>query len=131
MEVKDLMIGDWVFVKQSQHPTKVTNIYGNSVYTDAVFQLSIDEIKPIPLTPKILEKKKNGFRVIYESELHITYFKYIQGFHVTVKVDNDGIFQKLSMYDGLDNGVTMVECKFVYQLQHAMRLYGIEKEIIL
>ena len=64
MEAKDLMDGDWVFIKQLQHPTKVTNIYSNSVYTESVFQLSIDEIEPIPITQEILEKKKMGLWLI-------------------------------------------------------------------
>ena len=135
MEANELMVGAFVYFNcfdGSKIIVRVTGfkdgiVYGNS--ENGSHWCDIEKVEPISLTPEILEK--NGFRVIYESELHITYFKYIQGFHVAVKVDKDGIFQKLSMNDGLGSGVTIVKCKFVHQLQHALRLCGIEKEIIL
>jgi hypothetical protein len=124
MKATELQIGDWVFTQSGAE--KVVEIREDVVHTDE-WAYNYDAIKPIPLTPEILEK--NGFRIIFESELHVSYFRDIEGFHIEVKVDKIGIYQKLSMLDGLGNGVTIVECKFFHQLQHSLRLCGIEKEI--
>ncbi len=94
-----------------------------------MFNTMIDFLLPIPLTPKILEN--NGFRTVYESEFYVSYFQDIQGFHTEVKVDKCGIFLKLSMYDGFGNGVTIIECKYVHQLQQALILCRIDKKITL
>ena len=93
------------------------------------FNTTIDFLRPISLTPDIFEK--NGFRVIFDGELHVSYFQDIENFHTEVKVDKTGIYQKLSMLDGLGNGVTIVECKYVHQLQHAFSLCKINKQISL
>lgn len=93
------------------------------------FNTTIDFLRPIPLTPDILEK--NGFRVIFDSELHVSYFQDIEYFHTEVKVDKIGIYQKLSMLDGLGNGVKITECKYIHQLQHAFSLCKINKQISL
>jgi len=135
----DLMIGDWVEINDIPKQIKFIDdcinhkIIAHGVNKDGKTIVYVgklnEEVKPIPLTPEILEK--NGFRIIFEGELHVSYFQDIERFHIEVKVDKIGIYQKLSMLDGLGNGATIVECKYVHQLQHALRLCRIEKEIIL
>lgn len=128
MKTKDLMVGDWVM--HGKKKRKCYNICGhtNDVMLDNGVFTNVMNINPMPLTLEILEK--NGFRVVFEGELHVCYFQDIGRFHVEIKVDKVGIFQKLSMCDGFGNKVTIIECRFVHQLQHAMRICGIEKEII-
>lgn len=143
MVANELMIGDWVMVNDIEHthPLQVTEIFNKcgayyaTLYWDGmpdnvnpeVLTADVDKVLPIPLTPEILEK--NGFRIIFEGDLHVSYFQDIGRFHVEIKVDKVGIFQKLSMCDGFWNKITIIECRFVHQLQHALRLCGIEKEI--
>ena len=93
------------------------------------FNTTVDYLRPMPLTPEILEK--NGFRIVFDGELHVSYFQDIESFHTEVKVDKIGIYQKLSMFDGLGNGVTIIECKNVHQLQHAFSICKIDKQISL
>lgn len=93
------------------------------------FNTTVDFLRPMPLTPEILEK--NGFRIVFDGELHVSYFQDIESFHTEVKVDKIGIYQKLSMFDGLGNGVTIIECKYVHQLQHAFSICKINKQISL
>lgn len=71
MKVNQLMIGDWVMPRiwgADSEPNKIVGIQYNSYrgkdYVDWVDcevwdELNMDDIKPIPLTPEILEK--NGF----------------------------------------------------------------------
>ena len=136
------MIGDWVtmvadsmkFPKDAVGRTIPCKVVGTTKIKSEMVRVANnfnfmdvepDELSPILLTPEILEK--NGFRIIYEGELHTTYFRDIDGFAVEIKIDCIG-FTKLSMSNGLGYKV-VVECKYVHQLQHALRLCGINKEI--
>lgn len=135
MKASELMIGDWVM---STHPAvprpiKVTEIGGGNVgYKYGVIQLWF--IEPIPLTPEILEK--NGFSVKEEGETHTIY----------VRVDENSIIS-FAFYKETICGVdTLLECelgfagglnrihhchiKYVHELQHALRLTGAEKEVV-
>jgi len=109
------MIGDWVMVKLTQHNTTVTNIDSNSVYTEAAFPLRYDEIEPIPLTPEILEQNGfedwDGWLCFDTDEFSISWCGTILKIHS-------------------DNGTCeLVTCMYVHELQHAIKLCGIEKEI--
>ena len=103
MDIKELMVGDIVEYLDGDQPIPVVvvKIDGPS---DVVclkqknghkFNTTIEYLRPIPLTPEILEK--NGFRIVFDGELHVSYFQYIESFHTEVKVDKIGIYQKLSM----------------------------------
>ena len=137
MEITELMIGDIVQYLDGKKLITVVVVKvdgsGNVVRLKQKnghkFNTTIDFLRPISLTPDIFEK--NGFRVIFDGELHVSYFQDIENFHTEVKVDKTGIYQKLSMLDGLGNGVTIVECKYVHQLQHAFSICKINKQISL
>ena len=144
MNAKELMIGDWVQIDAPDRYAgaigEVKSLRFHQEKDSAYFHIFIsgrhgivshevcsDDIRPVPLTPEILEK--NGFRVVFDGDLHATYFQEIDGFLTDIKVDKTGIYQKLSMCDGFGNRVVLVECKFVHQLQHAFRIYGINKNL--
>ena len=116
MKSNELMPGDWVY-------------YGKMVVP--ILQLSIKReypsIKPIPITPEILEK--NGF---VEEEYPIIYdrreFELRHGdYRIIVSPLNDGYTR---IYKG-DYLPILNNCyiNFVHELQHALRLCGIDKEI--
>ena len=123
LNAKDLMVGDWVSLsKGNWSENRQVELIDIEMIAESVYFAA-----PITLTPEILEK--NGFRIIFEGELHTTYFQDIEGFHVEIKIDCIN-YIKLSMLNGFGYNIT-IECKFVHQLQHALRLCGIDKEIIL
>lgn len=124
---EDLMIGDWVrgFVPDSN-----STIYG--IFNEqriviiaepskAYIELSIDDIQPIPLTSKILEK--NGF--IYQDEK--VWGKKKEG--ITIELDF-GKYATLN-HKGFWCIGGNAEIHYVHELQHALRLCGIDKEIVL
>lgn len=124
MEANKLMIGDWVECVDSTHKEKVY------AQIDAIEEgqtcilvrldncnwfLDISFIKPIPLTPEILEK--NGFSVDYRND-DLSYAQScgdVIGIHIYGK---NGLMDEMYF-------------KYVHQLQHALRLCEIKKEIIL
>jgi hypothetical protein len=83
-------------------------------------ELSYDEIEPIPITPEILEN--NGFK--YMTGLWYTQTKEMKPIQI--------VFKKTSVITLSINCTPVpINLKYVHQLQHALRLYGIEKEMVL
>lgn len=143
MNANEIMIGDWL-----RHRWTCCNT-GREVVMD--FQLAaiqkigeslyawskggnagnIEDIEPIPLTDEILEK--NGFA---EDEMFHTGMRFRQadngtGIVYEVYWDSMGFFLEISanifqIGEFSKNGI-----KYVHQLQHALRLCGIEKDIVL
>ena len=93
-----------------------------------------DFLDPIPLTPEILEK--NGFRYTNQYTLKgaDTYVLCLEqrgfDFMITIKLND---YFALDSYD--DRMYRLAEIQtgkwYVHDLQHALRLCGIEKEIVL
>ena len=121
------MIGDWVWYDNQPHQIRQLGVFGENRDGDSYpavcvgkpngigFMLERNEIDPIPLTPEILEK--NGF--VVESG-----FCYGNPLKYCVLVD--GLWIYISGENYFEGNL-----EYVHQLQHAIRLCGIEKKIIL
>lgn len=128
MKANEIQIGDWVEPCQCMVPTvycKVEGIYPDgTVHLDKAERLfALDELKSIPITPEILEKNfpiANGCQYIDNNN------------DVCIEVYFNAITEKGKKYAILytNRGKIYID-KYVHQLQHALRLCGIEKEIIL
>ena len=126
MKANELMIGDWVLF--SGEPKRVRSIVvsdDNRVERIYVFentcQVSTIEayIQPIPLTPEILEK--NGFFRL--GKQYNTWC--MRGFNFSLDFI-DGVFGYYEQ--GKPHNPTFVT-KYVHELQHALKLCGIDKNI--
>lgn len=119
MKANELMIGDWVLDTRTGIPLRVNPFMA---------EFEVPEWQPIPLTLEIL--KKNGilhdkcsfYYVIKDDEnLECTYY---------IRQTSQGNWEI-----GVDIGAytcpVFVEIKYVHELQHALRLYKIDKEIII
>ena len=140
MKEQDLMIGDFIHHKTTGETLQVTEILSWGVkvkeYDDAVAD-SID-IQPIPLTREILEK--NGFRFDGSGQMSMMLMT-PHGDSGTRWIINVGLKHKtievfsappLEKYPGCRklNKVYLEVCGcYVHELQHAIRMCGIEKEI--
>ena len=139
MEAKDLMIGDWV-----QVPCLIDNTENYNAWCQikqlrdcdldviGFKELSYDEICPIPLTPEILEK--NGFTKSapppgIHARCHNLDNKE-EKYHLTIA--NYNKYKRLLLnVDSVDSECFNIRCDYVHELQHALRICGIEKEIVL
>lgn len=127
MKANELMIGDWVL--DGKKPAQIAGIMCDDLF-ETTLSLGVggESISPIPLTAEILEK--NGFRK------DLMYFY--------LNIDDEKLLEfythekRLRLwFDGVDEWVKATikdllfqcQCKYVHQLQHALRLCGIEKEI--
>ncbi len=139
LQASDFMIGDWVMVNDIEHthPLQVAEIfkkcgaYYTTLYWDGMpdnvnpetLAADVDKVFPIPLTPEILEK--NGFEWTTRKSHMVSCIgtvRMIWGFYKVC----------LSISDNSNDGecqISSLKCKFVHELQHALRLCGIEKEI--
>ena len=126
MNAKDLMVGDWVLDTYTNKPMRIEGINGGNPRFG-------QGLKPIPLTPEILEK--NGFN--YEETHDVWILEYGE---IIIEVgayhpDFINISYKQMTPDGIIEGDISSISKFdgsdimTHELQHALRLCGIEKEI--
>ncbi len=125
MKANELMVGDWVYNKHHKKNIQITPYdffthghlpSGRQYFIGEPELVSGRDLEPIPLTPEILEK--NGFVE------HDTWNEWV---HYT-----DGIFIDFTLLVGEDDfhlDIPNTRIKYVHQLQHALRLCGIEKTI--
>ena len=137
IKISELSIGDWVMFTPNKKiyvaeprftsaPAKITGAYrGREVILEIgckreFMAIPLSCIEPIPLTPEILEK--NGFEELKDkSWVGHNHHCHIQQHRSswTLLANKRGFYRTIR-FEGLE---------FVHQLQHALRLAGVEKEI--
>lgn len=142
IKIEELSIGDWVNVLNYHWDGRpytgqvngITKKHGTYyLQFGSALSAEIDRCEPIPITKEILEK--NGFRLKEEAE---SYTEYVSGDEHSIITY---VFYKESIYDvdtlldcevgyvgGLDR-IHHCHVKYVHELQHALRLCGINKTI--
>lgn len=111
MKVNELMLGDWVLDTRTKNPLRVNPFMA---------EMEVPEWKPIPLTPEILEK--NGLT----NDPYGCHFKEDEYMALEISVEEEGVYWTISY-----NEYSILKLKYVHQLQHALKLCGIDKEIII
>ena len=134
MKPEELQLGDIVATTPSGMPIKVVAIHRKKVAyhacTDRFSWVRIGLLQPIPLTPEILEM--NGFVKYNEVSDTPPYDKDEEGnMYYSYKGEHKfwGWWQPNNVYFIPVNAMIDLEIKYVHQLQHALRLCGINKEI--
>ena len=122
LNASDLMIGDWVHNKEGKNE-QVTSLYDGYICTETHEDSHDYHFEPIPLTAEIL--KKNGFSRFG------TYYGIFERERLIFPLTNPS-----SPTDYKDNYYLQIgnkdfPIKFVHQLQHALKLCGIDKQITL
>ena len=127
MKTNELMIGDWVL--DGNVYAQVTSITcdGNVETTHNEYS-NIELIEPIQLTPEILEK--NWFRKISEGRFLLEDSEDLYWVKFYPKDTNYtcGAYDYIDLESGCIS-IREMPIEFVHDLQHAMRICGIEKEI--
>jgi hypothetical protein len=139
MKENDIMLGDWVRRRWTCSDTwrkvvkdfQVTEIRknGNTLYAWGKNgnMGRVEDLEPIPLTPEILEK--NGFKQSSEKSEH-GYLRYY--------IESILIIECHQRYKGRYHfifrfGETRIHTtiRFIHELQHALRLCGIDLDIVI
>ena len=138
LDNSSLMVGDWVSCDGKNY--QIAEI-GGMVCLDAEKEIfaSLEDITPIPITPEILEK--NGFNEQGKGENYTDYVfvPAIEGAPAPILV---GFYKKpikgvsilfkctRSVCNGGGiNDLHLCTLNYVHELQHALKLCGIDKEI--
>lgn len=136
LKISDLSVGDWIHHDFYEVDMRVVTIYRD---TERIIAESssgygvtchIDHFSPSPITPEILEANgwHNGMYAILRIDEHL-HLEYYYHEHRLRK-----------WYCGVDewenhakvNDITFqAHCYSVHQLQHALRLAGVDKEIVM
>ena len=143
MEAKELMVGDWLQYYdcnlKKQCYAQVTSIQadGTEPYiqtSDSDVYYLVETYKTIPITSEILEKNRlnkcddmKWCRVTHEDwefgdNFYLYYDPYYNSFYIGTYIGDK---------NGSDFITDSIKIEYVHELQHALRLCGIEKEIIL
>ena len=154
MEALDLMLKDWVFSKSISKPCQVIGIdprEGLGPREGYTFTLTSPDnttlyvhavsVEPITITPEIL--LKNGFKFV-DGTQHSTSSRYVwmedgkrDGFIIEVTPYNPPVngvkflvrIDTESSHEGGVNIIHSCDIEYIHQLQHAIRLCKIKKEI--
>lgn len=141
MEAKDLMVGDFVRCKSIKEKyAKITEIYLTLDTDEPYYMVSInasglrycvpiEEVEPIPLTPEILQK--NGWIYNDKDEKFFPQTWVGGGLMLQGAYDYGYCIVVTSDYDSEDTNNTPFIILYVHELQHALRLRRIKKEIVL
>jgi len=121
MKANELMIGDWVLFDHNPVRVAILGAAQDSLglaVGDNVFGQPYSIIEPIPLTAEILEK--NGF----DMDDYTVHFKEDEHYMLELVFEDDELKWTINC-----NEYTIMNFEYVHELQHALRLCGIEKEI--
>lgn len=116
MKVEELMIGDWYWweAEGKKYPLQVTKD------TFKLMDEDISNFQPIPITKEILEK--NGFKKLENKCNYII--------HNTLIFDDFTLALCTYDYNSITPYNHICYCRYVHELQHALKLCKINKEII-
>lgn len=131
MKPNELMIGDWVYYKgKEQMPSRVISIGGNSIKFDngtpQDWMSDAKNFTPIPLTEEILEKigflefMPHNWQIVIDDTM----------IELREPEHNMAIWLDWEKHDtGTYASYMLPAPNCVHELQHALRLCNIEKEI--
>lgn len=128
MRIEELSVGDWISDKNGI----IVQVRGIECWSDGyvvnvrtkagtITNLTVEGVLPIPLLPKILEENgfvKNG-----------KYDEWNIGTWDTPDLIGVSLERPSIIVKHLGTSIFLDQAKYVHQLQHALRLAGVEKEI--
>lgn len=134
MNVKDLMIGNWVeYTKYSHFPMQVVSIGDDYVYLDFdgnegdVFEPNLEDMQPIEVTEEFL--LKNGFEklesMVIEGETCTSYNRQFNGTFIDVTYGMSNLEDR-NWYCHIDNcdrqSIGSFDFQYVHEFQNGIRL---------
>ena len=142
LQAKDLMLGDWVLwgyttasgVKVGGYKMQVAAVYQDDLVdlidSDSYYEhVPMDEVEAIPLTEAILDKNCADVRKDeYNRSYQWTWERPVGYVELATWADGTSISE--GFYFSCNGGeYAIMILHYVYELQHALRLAGIGKEI--
>lgn len=122
MRANELMIGDWVSALYDKvyYPCRVVAVFPTEVHVKEKTMVILtkydewNEVKPIPLTTEILDKNFRADKQWGENGWFVND-------HIHIYRTTTGVYNIQYM--------EIVDIRYVHELQHALKLCGIDKTI--
>jgi hypothetical protein len=135
LKISDLSVGDWVEIDHEVfgwQPAQINvcgdlgiGAYFKDIDPEEEYDCTLSQARPIPITAEILEK--NGFvKKNYDNGKMWDWW--CDNVLVRKYADED-IYRFIVALNSMHYTTTMVVGKHTHQLQHALRLAGVDKEI--
>lgn len=132
LKISDLSVGDWVRWNNKTYRVCSIDAISQTVELGGTIEVAIDEVAGVPFTPEILVKNGMSFKefAFEETTMLGRHIRRIgvsardQGWNIYVSIRKAGSYDFWDMVFAVD-----FIGQFVHELQHAIRLAGIEKEI--
>lgn len=135
MKLTDLSIGDLVLINNTTHKIQAIDSIDDEILADDELYYvgedrchSEDKIEGISLTPEILEK--NGFEMFkYDGWVH--YYRIFGNsaipFVLHSMIGGEMLSQEVDIFSTSTDTNCGIEVNYVHELQHALRLCGLNK----
>lgn len=129
MNTNELMIGDWVYNKHHKKNIQITPYdffihghlpSGRQYFINKPELVSGRDLEPIPLTREILEKNGMKFRT------NVGWFAEDEEYFLEISTKGDNVYWTINDWE-----YSLLKLNYVHELQHALKLCRIEKEIVL
>lgn len=135
LRISDISVGDWVHHDFYELDMRVITIYGDNKRIIAESSSGygvtchLDHFSPIPITAEILEKNGWSFDGMY-ARLRITEYSHLEFYFHEHRLRKycHGV-DEWENHAKVTNITFAAHCYSVHQLQHSLRLAGVEKEI--
>lgn len=124
LNCKSLMIGDWVYRPDCFDQVKEIRQNGIIGLDSARGLIPFSQLEPIPLIPEIFEKNEFTLKEDEKGMYGVTIAPYYTRDDVPFEVFCDGEPFAIWFKDP-------VNIEYIHELQHALRLCGITREIII
>lgn len=140
IKISDLSVGDWVEIDHEDYgwqPAKINvcgdlgiGVYFKDIDPEEEYDCTLLQTRPIPITPEILEA--NGL-LRHEVDADNPQRVVLSNYFMLARTYTDVDWWRVLIYDEempseeLFNGIVY----YVHQLQHALRVAGVEKEIVM
>lgn len=126
LKIRDLSVGDWVMCNEDKYRVMGITMFHelDLLKSSESFRTSIDNIEPIPITAEILEK--NGFEKYSEREWECNDDS---PYHTFIHIDTPDETMWFISFPTIFNLTWDHPIYNIHQLQHLIRLAGVDKEI--
>lgn len=134
IDIKELAIGNWVkFPYGIDKIIDLPYVEGKGMCASfaasaTLFPVPVEDLEPIEITPEILEK--NGFEFhSFMSDYPADYVLAEDYYSIIVNEVTDGLYQFKIFGEEIINTTEIIHASYIHQLQNALTLCGIDKEI--
>ena len=133
LKISELSVGDWVYYDKGNTPYSISGIYrtdrqdcvvlDDKEYADGVIAF-VDILTPIPITAEMLVK--NGFAKYSEREWGCNDDS---PYHTFIHIDTSDETMWFISFPTIFNLIWDHPIYYIHELQHLIRLAGVDKEI--